>query len=90
MAVDAGTGELSAVIFDKYGDQVSFSQQEWSHKPLKGYPTSQVFDTRTNWKLICLCIRNAIEKAGIDGSKIEAVSATSMREGMVLYNERGR
>jgi autoinducer 2 (AI-2) kinase len=89
MAVDAGTGSCRAVIFDKSGNQVSFSQQEWSHKPLKGYPTSQVFDTRTNWKLICLCIRNAIEKAGINASKIEAVSATSMREGMVLYDERG-
>jgi len=90
MAVDAGTGSCRAVIFDKSGNQISFSQREWSHKPLKGYPTSQVFDTRTNWKLICLCIRNAIEKAGVECSKIEAVSATSMREGMVLYDERGR
>ncbi len=90
MAVDAGTGSCRAVIFDKSGNQVSFSQQEWSHKPLKGYPTSQVFDTRTNWGLICVCIRDAIEKAGTNGSKIDAVSATSMREGMVLYDERGR
>src|SRR5579862_9348045 len=90
MAVDAGTGSCRAVIFDKQGNQVSFSQQEWSHKPLKGFSTSQVFDTKTNWNLICLCIRDAIEKAGIDRSRIEAVSATSMREGMVLYDGRGR
>lgn len=51
---------------------------------------SQVFDTKTNWKLICLCIRNSIEKAGIASSDIKAVSTTSMREGMVLYNEDGR
>jgi len=90
MAVDAGTGSCRAVIFDGSGNQISFSQREWSHKPLKGYPMSQEFDTKTNWRLICLCIRNAIEKAGLQNSDIRAVSTTSMREGMVLYDEAGR
>ena len=90
MAVDAGTGSCRAVIFDRSGRQVSFSRQEWSHKPLPEYPGSQAFDTKVNWKLICLCIRNSIEKAGLSPSKIKAVSATSMREGMVLYDENGR
>ena len=89
MALDAGTGSCRAVIFDRSGNQISFSQEEWTHKPLKGYPMSQVFDTKTNWKLISLCIRNAIEKAGISGSQIRGISATSMREGMVLYDENG-
>ena len=90
MAVDAGTGSCRAVIFDREGRQISLSQQEWSHKPLPGYPTSQVFDTRTNWGLISRCIRNATEKAGVQNSDIQAVSATSMREGMVLYDQDGR
>ncbi len=90
MAVDAGTGSCRSVIFDRDGRQISLSQQEWSHKPLAGYPMSQVFDTKTNWGLICQCIRNAIEKAGLQSSQIRAVSATSMREGMVLYDEDGR
>lgn len=89
IAVDAGTGSCRAVIFDRSGKLVSFSQQEWSHKLLPGYPGSQVFDTKTNWKLISLCIRNAIEKVGLSASNIKAVSATSMREGMVLYDENG-
>ncbi len=88
--MDAGTGSCRAVIFDESGNQVSFSQQEWTHKRLKGYPSSQVFDTKTNWKLICLCIRNSLEKAGLASTSIKAVSATSMREGMVLYDEAGR
>ncbi len=51
---------------------------------------SQVFDTQSNWKLISPCIRNAIERAGLQSSDIKAVSATSMREGMVLYDEDGQ
>ena len=90
MAVDGGTGSCRSVIFDRDGVQISLSQQEWSHKPLPGYPMSQVFDTKTNWGLICQCIRNSIEKAGVQSSQIRAVSATSMREGMVLYDNDGR
>lgn len=89
MAVDAGTGSCRAVIFDRSGNQVALSQREWSHKPLEGYPGSQVFDTKKNWELICLCIRDSIVKAGLQSSDIKAVSATSMREGMVLYDENG-
>lgn len=90
MAVDAGTGSCRAVIFDRSGSQVAISQQEWSHASLPGFPGSQVFDTARNWDLICLCIRNSLEKAAIPASEIRAVSATSMREGMVLYDENGR
>ncbi len=90
MAVDAGTGSCRAAIFDKTGNPISISQQEWTHKPLEGYPGSQIFDTKTNWKSICLCIRNSIENAGLSAADIKSVSATSMREGMVLYDENGR
>lgn len=90
MAVDAGTGSCRAVIFDLDGNQTGFSQHEWTHKTLPGYPGSQVFDTKTNWELIRLCIRNSMEKAAVSPSQIKAVSATSMREGMVLYDEDGK
>jgi autoinducer-2 kinase len=89
MAIDAGTGSCRAVIFDREGRQVSFAQREWSHHPAKGFPTSQVFDTSINWKRISLCIRESLENSGIESSRIQAVSATSMREGMVLYDEKG-
>lgn len=89
MAIDAGTGSCRSIIFDKFGNQISIAQREWSHSTLPQYPGSQVFDTRTNWNLICLCIKEAMEKGHIFPSQIKAVSSTSMREGIVLYDRDG-
>jgi len=68
------------------GNQVAVGQEEWSHKSEAGVPGSMSFDTTKGWQLICRCIREAIEKADIDPSAIKAVTATSMREGIVLYD----
>ncbi|MDG6925455.1 MAG: autoinducer-2 kinase [Nitrososphaerota archaeon] len=90
MAVDAGTGSCRAVIFDKDGHQVSIAQHEWTHLPLPGVPGSQVFDTERNWALIAHCIREAMFAKSVSPSQVKAISASSMREGMVLYDRRGR
>ena len=88
LAIDAGTGSCRAVVFDGEGRQVAIGQREYSHVELPGAPGSQVFDTAENWRLICACVREAL--AGLDASRVKAVSATSMRDGMVLYDARGR
>jgi autoinducer-2 kinase len=90
MAIDAGTGSCRAVVFDEEGHQVAFAQREWSHPALDGVPGSQVFDTAANWELICACTREALARAGIPAEAVLAVSSTSMREGMVLYDAAGR
>ncbi len=90
LALDAGTGSCRAVAFDTGGRQVAMAQREWSHRGQAGVPGSQVFDTDGNWKLICECIRAVLESPGVDASAIRAVSTTSMREGMVLYDRSGR
>jgi autoinducer 2 (AI-2) kinase len=89
LAVDAGTGSCRAVAFETSGRQVAMAQREWTHHALPGVPGSQVFDTATNWGLICECIRAVVQSDGVDASAIKAVSTTSMREGMVLYDESG-
>lgn len=88
LAIDAGTGSCRAVVFDTVGRQVAIGQREYSHPALDGVPGSQVFDTERNWQLVCESIREALRD--ISPSAIRAVSATSMREGMVLYDARGR
>jgi autoinducer-2 kinase len=90
MAIDAGTGSCRAIIFDRSGHQISSSQAEWSHIPESGVGGSQIFDTFGNWKLISQCIRNSLTKAGLDSHSICAVSTTSMREGIVLYDGSGQ
>ncbi|MBV8943202.1 MAG: hypothetical protein JO240_15865, partial [Solirubrobacterales bacterium] len=87
LAIDAGTGSCRALLFDLEGHQVAIGQREYSHRELPRAPSSQVFDTDANWQLICACVTEALE--GFDSGAVKAVSATSMREGMVLYDARG-
>lgn len=90
MAIDAGTGSVRAIIFDIEGNQISLSQQEWTHIEEKGVHNSMRFDTSKNWEITKECIRDSIDKAEINIDDILAVSATSMREGIVLYDREGR
>ncbi len=90
MAIDAGTGSIRAVIFDTNGNQISASQEEWTHLEEENVPNSMSFDFETNWKLTKNCIKNAISKASINPEDILAVSATSMREAIALYDKDGK
>jgi len=90
LAIDLGTGSCRAVLFADDGRQLAIGQREWSHKALAGFPGSQVFDTDRNWRLVCECIREALDHAHLRPNEVDAVSSTSMREGMVLYNRDGR
>lgn len=90
LAIDAGTGSCRAVLFDTSGKQVAMSQCEWTHLPQAGYPGSQVFDTRANWGYIAGCIRQVLATPGVSPEDVLAVSSTSMREGIVLYDRTGQ
>ena len=89
MTIDAGTGSVRAVIFDQAGRQISVGQQEWSHLAEDGVIDSMSFDYQTNWGITQECIREAIYKAQIKASEIVAVTASSMREGILLYDKNG-
>ena len=90
MAIDAGTGSVRAVIFDTDGNQISVAQQEWTHIEEEGVPNSMTFDTAKNWEITVACIKESIKLSGIRAEEIVALSATSMREGIVLYDAEGR
>jgi autoinducer 2 (AI-2) kinase len=86
LVLDAGSGSGRSLIFDSYGNQVGVSQKEWLPKVLPEYPGSQVFDTEEAWHTLCACVQEVLRKSSIDPAHIVGVSATSMREGMVLYD----
>jgi autoinducer-2 kinase len=87
LTIDAGTGSGRAVLFDALGHQIGLGQEEWTHLSEEGVPNSMSFDYTNNWQLIIRCIKKAI--AGIDPKQIKAVTSTSMREGIVLYDHNG-
>ncbi len=89
LAIDAGTGSCRALLFTAAGEQAAVSQQEWVHREPPGVPGGQDFDVYANWTAIAACIRHALQMAGTDGADIAAVSTTSMREGVVLYDSGG-
>lgn len=89
LVLDAGTGSGRAVIFNRAGDQIGFAQEEWSHLPEPDVPGSMGFDTEACWALLARCTRQALDKCGLNGTDIAAISSTSMREGIVLYDAHG-
>jgi len=89
LAVDAGTGSCRALLFTVAGEQVAVSLREWTHREPPDAPGGQDFDVEANWLAISACIRDALRLAGATGGDVAAVAATSMREGIVLYDASG-
>ena len=89
LAIDAGTGSCRALLFTVAGEQVAVSLREWTHREPPGVPGGQDFDVEANWLAISACIRDVLHLAGATGADVAAVAATSMREGIVLYDRSG-
>lgn len=87
MAIDAGTGSVRVILFDTLGNERYVSQSEWTHKEDSRYPGSMDFDVDTNITIITNLIKEIITKNNIDSKAIVAISTTSMREAIVLYDE---
>lgn len=87
MAIDAGTGSVRAVIFDINGNQLGTAQYEWEHKEDPKYPGSMDFDVNYNWQLTVNCIKEVLVNTGISSTDVAAIATSSMREGIVLYDE---
>jgi len=87
LSIDAGTGSIRAIIFDLDGNQVGVSQREWTHINEDGVANSMGFDASNNWFLVVSCIKDVLSENKISGENILGISATSMREGIVLYDK---
>jgi len=87
LSIDAGTGSIRAIIFDLAGNQVGVSQREWTHINEDGVANSMGFDASNNWFLVVSCIKDVLSENKISGENILGISATSMREGIVLYDK---
>jgi autoinducer-2 kinase len=89
LAIDAGTGSGRAVLFNTSGEQVVAVGEEWSHSSDPRFPGSMGFECEQNWTLLSRCVKACLEQARINASDVLGVSATSMREGIVLLDAHG-
>ena len=89
LTVDAGSGSCRALVFDATGALLGLAQEEWTYHPVAGWPGGFDFDTADGWRRVSGCIRAAIAGAGVAAAAIAAVTACSMREGFVLFDEAG-
>ncbi len=90
VTIDIGTGSVRTILFDLQGSQVTSAQREWLPESPPQYPGAQDFNTVVAWKLIVTCIREVLKSSKVRSSNVVALTATSMREGMVLYDSRKR
>ncbi|MFC0416699.1 autoinducer-2 kinase [Cytobacillus solani] len=89
MAIDAGTGSVRVILFNTLGQELGVTQSEWTHKEDPRYPGSMDFDIVQNITIITDLIKELIATSNIDPKEIIALSTTSMREAIVLYDENG-
>lgn len=89
MAIDAGTGSCRALIFDAAGALAGGAQRDWTHDAEEGVPGSMSFAVERNRTLVLDLVREALRDAGVSGRDVAAVSATSMREGIVVLDRDG-
>ncbi|WP_105565700.1 FGGY family carbohydrate kinase [Microbacterium halophytorum] len=88
LAIDAGTGSARALAFDADGRLVAQSQYEWAHAAVDGHPGGTAFDTEQGWIAVSAAIRDVTRAIAGDYS-VASVAASSMREGLVLYDSSG-
>ena len=88
LAIDGGTGSIRSALFDLDGNQIAISWREWTHHSDPQIMGSMNFDCAVNWDLTVQTIRECI--VNVDPDDILACAATSMREGIVLYDDANR
>lgn len=88
LAIDAGTGSARALAFDADGRLIAQAGREWIHHAVAGHPGGTAFDTTAGWSAIAGAVAEVVRR--LDGRRVAAVAASSMREGFVLYDAAGR
>ena len=89
LAIDAGTGSVRAVLFTLDGALVGVASRPWVHDPEPGVPGSMGFATDRNHGLLVECIREVLATTGTPGSAVRGLSASAMREGIVVLDADG-
>lgn len=87
LSIDNGLTATKAVLFHINGRQIASSQQR---TPVVNYGDFSEIDMNQQWERTAVCIRDLIEKAGIDPSRIAAVGGSGHGAGLYLLDDENQ
>jgi glycerol kinase len=86
LALDQGTTSSRAILFDRQGQAVAVSQQEYpQHFPQPGWVEHDPLDI---WNSQLACARRVLIDAGADAREVAAVGIANQRETTVVWDRR--
>ena len=85
-SIDQGTTSTRFMIFREDGSIASSAQKE--HRQLYPRPGWVEHDAEEIWQNTAALIKEALEKAGLEGSDLSAIGITNQRETVVPFNRK--
>lgn len=86
LSLDQGTTSSRAMVFDQKGKVIAISQKEFTqHFPQPGWvehDASEILESQI------ACVKEAVKKAGINGSDIAGIGVTNQRETTVVWDKK--
>ncbi|MES2951096.1 MAG: glycerol kinase GlpK [Pseudomonadota bacterium] len=86
LALDQGTSSSRSIVFDAEGHVVAQSQLELTQ--IYPQPGWVEHDPQEIWRTQLATAREALAKAGIQASQVQAIGITNQRETTVVWNRR--
>ena len=91
LGLDAGGGGGSCLVLDTGTGAVTVATRPWQHTAVAGTDGWGLdFDYRAAWRLLAMCVREAMHSAGAEPQDVAAIATTGMRHGMVVVDREGR
>jgi glycerol kinase len=84
LAIDQGTSSSRTVIYDHETKVVASAQQEFPQ--IYPQPGWVEHDPEAIWKSVTAVTRGAMQKAGVDATRIAAIGITNQRETTVIWD----
>jgi sugar (pentulose or hexulose) kinase len=86
VALDAGSGSGRTAVFDLEGNLLATVAEDWAPHIPEDEPLGAEFNPQEVWSTLCRTTRQALERAQIDPARVQAISATSQRDGVVFLD----
>lgn len=87
LGIDAGSTAYKAAVIDLSGREVGVAARTLAHSmPRPGWVERPLVPA---WSAMCEVIREALDRAGVDGARISAVGSTGHGNGLYALDARG-